>query len=103
MAAVKKLGRGPFSGKKIELAPLERIEDLRTVADEFMSAIFDFLPGDYLITDESTLSDFTEMGSGDTSSIWAQITEQFGVERAHVRSEKLVDIFTEIRARKTLQ
>ena len=68
-----------------------------------MLEIFDFLPGEYLITDESSLPDFTEMGSADTSPIWSLITERFAIERTDVASERLVDIFAEIQARKSVQ
>jgi hypothetical protein len=103
LAAAKRIRRGPLAGKKIEFASSERIEELRGVAEDFMLEIFDFLPGEYLITDESSLSDFTEMGSSDTSPIWGLITDHFGIERANVLSERLVDIFSEIQARKSVQ
>ena len=38
------------------------------ISEDFMNQIFDFEPGDYLISDESILSDFTdldEIGLGD--------------------------------------
>ena len=84
-------------------ARTDRIEEFRRVADDFMMEIFDFLPGDYLITDESSLRDFTEFGSSETSPIWHRITELYAFGRADVPSEKLVDIFAEIRARKGVQ
>jgi hypothetical protein len=100
---VKILKRGQFKGKKVEFAPSDRIEDLRQVADDFMIEIFDFVPGEYLITDESTLRDFTDMGSSDTSPIWNLISDIYQIERHDVPSDKLVDIFIEIQARKSLQ
>jgi len=103
LAAAKHFKRGALKGKKIEFASSERIEELRGVADDFMLEIFDFLPGEYLITDESSLPDFTEMGSADTSPIWSLITERFAIERTDVPSERLVDIFAEIQARKSVQ
>jgi hypothetical protein len=69
LAAVKKFKRGALKGKKIEFASSERIEEFRGVADDFMLEIFDFLPGEYLITDESSLPDFTEMGSAHVSDL----------------------------------
>jgi hypothetical protein len=95
--------RGPFKGKTIKFASADRIEEFRGVADEFMLEIFNFLPGEYLITDESSLPDFTELGSSDTSPIWSRITERYAIERTDVPSERLVDIFAEIQARKNLQ
>lgn len=65
--------------------------------------MFDFLPGDYLITDESTLRDFAEFGSSDTSPIWSHITETYMVNKSDVLSEKLVDIFAAIQRRRNVQ
>jgi len=98
-----KIKCGPLKGKTITYASTDRIDEFRRVACDFMSEIFDFLPGDYLITDESSLRDFNEFGSSDTSSIWSRITKIYGIERADAPSERLVDILAEIRARTNLQ
>ncbi len=103
MAADKKFRRGALKNKKIEFASLERIEEFRRIADDFMLEIFDFLPGEYLITDESSLRDFTEFGSSDTAPIWSRITKLYAIERSDVPSERLVDLFAKIDARKSLQ
>ncbi|HMA00051.1 MAG TPA: hypothetical protein VKP66_19080 [Steroidobacteraceae bacterium] len=95
--------RGPMKGKTISYASSERMEEFRRIADDFMLEIFDFLPGDYLITDESSLRDFTEMGSSETSPIWSRIAKLYAIGQADVPSERLVDIFAEIRARGNLQ
>jgi hypothetical protein len=89
--------------KKIEFASSERIEQFRRIADDFMLEIFDFVPGEYLITDESSLRDFTEFGSSDTAPIWSRITKVYAIERTDVPSEKLVDLFAQIEARRSLQ
>ena len=95
--------RGAFRGKKITYASTDRVEEFRKLAGEFMMEVFDFLPGDYLITDESSLRDFTDFASSDTSPLWRRITEIYGVGKADVSSERLVDIFTEIQARRSVQ
>ncbi len=99
----KRITRGRFAGKKITFASTERIEEFRQLASDFMGQVFDFLPGEYLISDESDLLDFTEMGASDTSEIWIRITEVYGVSLADVESERLVNIFTEITRRKNVQ
>src|ERR1019366_117270 len=99
----KRIARGRFAGKKITFASTERIEEFRQLASDFMGQVFDFLPGEYLISDESDLLDFTEMGSSDTSEIWIRITEVYGVLLADVESERLVNIFTEITRRRNVQ
>jgi len=95
--------RGPLKGKTITYASTDRIEEFRRVADDFMLEIFDLLPGDYLITDESSLRDFNDFGSSETSSIWSRIAKLYAIGRADVPSERLVDIFAEIQARRNLQ
>jgi hypothetical protein len=89
--------------KKIEFASSDRIEQFRRIADDFMLEIFDFVPGEYLITDESSLRDFTAFGSSDTAPIWSRITKVYAIERTDVPSEKLVDLFAQIEARRNLQ
>ena len=99
----KRPTRGRFAGKKITFASMERIEAFGQLAGDFMGQVFDFLPGEYLISDESDLLDFTQMGSSDTSEIWTRITEVYGVSLPDVESERLVNIFTEIARRRNLQ
>ena len=100
MATIK---RGAFKGKKVTYASADRIEEFRELAADCVMELFDFLPGDYLITDESSLRDFTDFASSDTSPLWRRITEIYGVGKADVSSERLVDIFTEIQARRSVQ
>ena len=66
----KVIARGRLKGKTITYASTERIEDFTRLSSEFMEQIFDLEPGEYLISDESDLLDFTDMGSSDTSVIW---------------------------------
>jgi hypothetical protein len=47
---------GPLKGKKIEFAPTTGIDRFFGISKEFMKKIFDFDPGEYLISDESSLS-----------------------------------------------
>lgn len=99
----KVITRGRFKGKKVAFASTEQIDELARFADEVMERIFDLEPGEYLITDESNVRDFTEMGSSDTSEIWKCIDEVYGIVSADVRSGRLVDIFAEVARRRTRQ
>ena len=99
----KTITSGHFKGKKITFASTERIEEFTQLANDFMEQVFDLLPSEYLISDESDILDFTEMGSSDTSEIWKRIAEIYGVSMADVGSERLVNIFTEIARRRNLQ
>jgi hypothetical protein len=98
-----KIRRGAFKDKKVTYAATDRVEDYRKIAGDFMAEVFDFLPGDYLISDESSLRDFTEFASSDTSPIWRRVTEIYSIAKAEVPSERLVDIFAEIRRRRNVQ
>ena len=100
---MKEIKRGAFKGKKVTYAPTDRVEDFRMLAADFMVEVFDFLPGDYLLTDESSLRDFTAFGSSDTSSTWSRITQIYAIGKADVPSERLVDIFAEIQRRRSIQ
>jgi hypothetical protein len=95
--------RGRFKGKRVTFASTSRVEDFTEIANDFMEKIFEFLPGDFLITDESDLLDFTDMASSDTSEMWKRIKEVYGVESADVGSGRLIDIFVAIFQRGNVQ
>lgn len=97
------ISRGPLKGKKVKFASTDRIEKFGHVASDFMEEIFELLPGEYLITDESDVGDFTEMESSDTSEIWGRIRENYGIAESDVGSGRLVDIFAEIARRRNIQ
>lgn len=79
------------------------MDEYRELANDFMAEVFDFLPGDYFITDESSLREFAEFGTFDTAPIWRRILEIYGISAADVPSERFVDIFAEIRQRRNIQ
>ena len=60
IVAMTEFKRGAFKDKKVTYASTDRMEEHRRVADDFMMEVFDFLSGEYLITDESSLRDFTD-------------------------------------------
>jgi len=97
------ISRGRFRGKKIKYASTERIEEFADIASEVMMEIFDLLPGEYLISDESDVLDFTDFGSSDTSEIWQRIRETYGIEESDIGSGRFVNIFAEIARRRNIQ
>lgn len=99
----KRISHGRFKGKKVTFAPTTRIEDFTDLANEFMEVLFELLPGEYLISDESDLLDFTEMGSSDTSELWKRIKAIYGIEALDTDSGRLVNIFIEIARRRNIQ
>jgi hypothetical protein len=93
---MKKVDPRRFEGKRIEYASYNRVEEAGELADDFMFEIFEFDAGEYLITDESSLSDFTEFGSSNTDPLWKTIEARYRIDRTDVASERLVDIFEAI-------
>ena len=91
---------GPFKGKKITFASTAKIEELKEFADDFMFQIFDFEAGEYVVSDESSLLDFTELNSSDLTPIWEKIEEHYNVKASQISSDKLVDILCEIKGRR---
>ena len=85
--------------KKFEFASTHQIEELDEIANDFMFKLFELMPGEFVISDESKLTDFAEFGSSDTSSIWATINKVYGIDRSYVDSDYLVTLFREIQTR----
>ncbi len=87
---------GPFKGKKIEFAPTTGIDRFFGISKEFMKKIFDFEPGEYLITDESSLHDFTGLEEMEFSDIQKRIQDVYDIDVSDMESGNLLDIFTRI-------
>ena len=92
----KIIPRGPFKGKRIELAPTEELDMFHSLAEEFMEAIFCMEPGSYLITDESSLRDFKGVEELELPDMHRRIREVYGVDVSDIVSGNLVEIFARI-------
>ena len=92
----KIISSGPFKGKKIEFAPTTGIDRFFGISKEFMKKIFDFEPGEYLITDESSLHDFTRLDEMELSDIQIRIQDEYGIDISDIESGNLIEIFTRI-------
>ena len=89
---------GPLKGKNVELAPAGGIELFRDIADRFMSRVFDLEPGDYLITDESSLTDFVGMDDVELADLGLKVKELYGLDVSDVDGGNLLQIFVRIAA-----
>jgi hypothetical protein len=81
----------PYAGKNITsitLAPTKRVASLTEPSDTFMKKVLGLAPGDYLITDESRLSDFTAFGSGDISRLLDKIKRIYKIDVSDVDKGK---------------
>jgi len=82
---------GPFSRKKIELASTTGIDKFEKIAEDFMRRVFDLGVNDYLITDESSLWDFTP--AADLSDVHRKIRQEFGLDPSDLNSTRMIEIF----------
>lgn len=68
--------------------------------DNFMRRIFDFEPGEYLITDESSLFDFTGLDGMEVTDIHKKIQEIYNLDASDIQYGNLLEIFRRIHYRK---
>ncbi len=87
---------GPLKGKKIEFASTVGIERFFGVSKEFMKKIFNFEPGEYLISDESSLYDFTGLDEMELSDIQKRIQDEYDTDVSDIESGNLLEIFKRI-------
>ncbi|HKZ41674.1 MAG TPA: hypothetical protein VJ044_11965 [Candidatus Hodarchaeales archaeon] len=87
---------GPFKGKKIEFAPTTGIDKVRAISEDFMNKIFGLEPGEYLISDESGLHDFTGLDEMELPDIHKKIQEMYNIDVSDIKSRNLLEIFKRI-------
>ena len=87
---------GPLKGKKIQFAPTTNVDFLTDIGEEFMLQIFGFEPGEYLITDYSSLSDLTDVDCSDLSCLHRKIQDVYELDVSDTGQGNLVEIFTRI-------
>jgi hypothetical protein len=95
------ISSGPFKGKKIEFAPTTRVDKFRPISEDFMNKIFGLEPGEYLISDESSLYDFTGIDEMQLPDIQKKIQEIYDIDVSEIKSRNLLEIFKRIRDRKS--
>jgi uncharacterized protein YxjI len=87
---------GPFKGKKIEFAPTTGIDKFRAISEDFMNKIFRLEPEEYLISDESSLHDFTGLDEMELPDIHKKIQEAYNIDVSDIKSKNLLEIFKRI-------
>jgi hypothetical protein len=88
--------RGLFKGKEIRLASRNGVNMFFEVAEDFMKKIFNFEPGEYLITDESSLFDFTGLDDMEITDLQKKIQDIYGIDVSDIESGNLLKIFMRI-------
>lgn len=86
----------PFKGKTIKLAPTDELDMFRSLGEEFMETIFCMEARSYLITDESSLGDFTGVDDLELPDIHRRIREVYDVDVSDITSGNLVEVFARI-------
>lgn len=87
------LRKGHLKGKRVELASTTGIETLESIAEDVMLTIFGFEPGEYLITDLSSLHDFVGVDEMEFVDILARIRDAYRLDVADLPSGNLLEIF----------
>ncbi len=87
---------GPFKGKRIEFAPTTGINKLLEISEDFMIKIFGLEAGEYLISDESSLYDFTGLDEMELPDIHKKIQEMYKIDVSNIKSGNLLEIFRRI-------
>ncbi len=87
------LRKGPFKGKRVEFASTAGVETFEDIAEEFMLNIFGVEPGDYLITDLSSLCDFVGVDDMEVGDILVRIRDVYGLDIADLPNGNLLEIF----------
>jgi hypothetical protein len=90
------ISSGPFKGKKIEFAPTTGIDKFRAISEDFMNRVFGLEPGEYLISDESSLYDFTGLDEMELPDIHKKIQEMYNINVSDIKSRNLLEIFKRI-------
>ena len=92
------ISRGPFKGKKIEFASNAGIHKFKEISEDLMRRIFSLEPEDYLITDESSLFDFTGVDDMELEDIQKKIWKLYNLDVTLSPSGNLLEIFKRIRS-----
>ena len=87
---------GPLKGKKITFDTTTGIDKYYKISKDFMKKIFDFEPGDYLITDESSLCDFSGLEEMELTDIQNKIRDVYDSDVSDIKSGNLLEIFMRI-------
>ena len=85
--------KGSNKPMKITHAPTSGVESMTHVSTKFMKDIFGLKQGDYYITDEARLIDFTDFGSGDITPIINKIKKAYSIDVSSVSNGNLGGIF----------
>jgi hypothetical protein len=87
---------GPFKGKKIEFAPTTVVDKYPDISEDFMKKIFYLNQEQYVISDESSLFDFTGLDEIELTDIQKKIQDVYDLDVSDIASGNLLEIFMRI-------
>ena len=90
-----RIEHGPLKGKRIVWASTTGVDTFGEISADFMLRVFGFEPGDYLITDESSLLDFSDRETA-LEDLQSKVTAIYGIDIADVPKGNLLEIFKRI-------
>ena len=85
--------KGPFKGRRVELASTTGIQTFDEIVEDFMFTLFGFDPGQYLTTDLSSLHDFVGVDDMEIGDMLTTIREVYGLDVADLPNGSLLEIF----------
>ena len=87
--------RGRFKGKRIEWANSTDVDMFGEISADFMQQVFDLMPGEYLITDESSLRDFTDFETS-VEELQTKVFTFYEIDISDFPTGNLLEIFKRI-------
>lgn len=88
-----RLKDGPFKGMLILPPLIKGVDSFLHISIPFMKKIFDLESEEYLISDESRISDFIEFGTCDVAPIMRKIEKVYGIRLPESHKGNLLEIF----------
>jgi hypothetical protein len=85
--------KGPFKGKRVELASTTGVRTFEEIAEDFMLTLFGFDSGQYLITDLSSLHDFVGVDDMEIGDMLVRIRDAYALDVADLPNGNLLEIF----------
>lgn len=92
----KTIPSGPFKGMKIECAPTSGIDMFQPIAEDFMKRIVGLDYEECLVTDESSIYDFTDFTEAE---LCRRILDAYALDISKIKTRNLLDIFRRIHTR----
>jgi hypothetical protein len=85
-----------FDGNRVDVASRTGLERFLDIADDFMREVLGVEPGEFLITDLSTLQDFVGVDHLEFAGILAKISDLSGLDVADLAGGNVLETFRKL-------